>query len=791
MEKKNENENKIEFEKIRGLTEDEVRARIEKGQINKTDDDKTRSNWEIIRDNVCTLFNLFNLLIAIALIAVHAYTNLAYMLIIVVNIVIGIVQEMHARNLVKKLSVLKISKATVIRDGQEREIDIGDIVLDDVIILDAGKQICADSEVLSGEIEVNESLLTGESDTILKKAGDKLLSGSYVVSGKCYSKVEKVGKDNFAEKITSETKKYKRAESELVNSMKKVTRFTSFVIIPVGIILFVQAFFVRNMDMTNSVVSTAAALLGMLPKGLMLLITISLAAGVIKLAKKSVLVQDLFSVETLAHVDTLCLDKTGTITEGKMKVADIKIYDESKLPQPLNTMMSAFVNEMTDNNATFMALKEHFRGDAEFEVADRMAFSSERKWSSISFKDFGTIVLGAPERLVEKSDMNMPNEIIEAQKSGKRMLFIAYTKEIVSNEHLPKLDIIAALTLDDPLRKNAKEMLGFFKEQDVDIKIISGDNPLTVSSIARKAGLKSYDKYIDLSTLSSDDEIPELVDKYSVFARVLPHQKSIIVKALQAKGHTVAMTGDGVNDVIALKEADCSITLPEASDVARQVSQIVLLNSDFSVLKDVLMEGRRVVNNITNVARIFFIKTIYSMLLSVFNIITNTTFPFIPIQITLIDLVIEGYTSFFLSFLSNSKPIKGTFLRTVVKNALPYALTIIIGIIILTFARQGLGISEDGMATMMYLLIGGVSIFAVIEACRPFNRVSTFLCTTTAVGFIFAVLLFHNLLQLEIQEINGNTLVIFLASLIIAYIIVTGLRTLIDTLDKELKKAEK
>ena len=791
MEKKNENENKIEFEKIRGLTEDEVRARIEKGQINKTDDDKTRSNWEIIRDNVCTLFNLFNLLIAIALIAVHAYTNLAYMLIIVVNIVIGIVQEMHARNLVKKLSVLKISKATVIRDGQEREIDIGDIVLDDVIILDAGKQICADSEVLSGEVEVNESLLTGESDTILKKAGDKLLSGSYVVSGKCYSKVEKVGKDNFAEKITSETKKYKRAESELVNSMKRVTRFTSFVIIPVGIILFVQAFFVRNMDMTNSVVSTAAALLGMLPKGLMLLITISLATGVIKLAKKSVLVQDLFSVETLAHVDTLCLDKTGTITEGKMKVADIKIYDESKLPQPLNMMMSAFVNEMTDNNATFMALKEHFKGDAAFEVADRMAFSSERKWSSISFKDFGTIVLGAPERLVEKSDMNMPNEIIEAQKSGKRMLFIAYTKEIVSNEHLPKLEIIAALTLDDPLRKNAKEMLGFFKEQDVDIKIISGDNPLTVSSIAKKAGLKSYDKYIDLSTLSSDDEIPELVDKYSVFARVLPHQKSIIVKALQAKGHTVAMTGDGVNDVIALKEADCSITLPEASDVARQVSQIVLLNSDFSVLKDVLMEGRRVVNNITNVARIFFIKTIYSMLLSVFNIITNTTFPFIPIQITLIDLVIEGYTSFFLSFLSNSKPIKGTFLRTVVKNALPYALTIIIGIIILTFARQGLGISEDGMATMMYLLIGGVSIFAVIEACRPFNRVSTFLCTTTAVGFIFAVLLFHNLLQLEIQEINGNTLVIFLASLIIAYIIVTGLRTLIDTLDKELKKAEK
>lgn len=775
----------MDKEELKGLTDEQVLQRIENGQINKVEDDKTRTNWEIIRDNVCTLFNLFNLLIAIALISVKAYTNLAYMLIIIVNIVIGIVQEIHARNLVQKLSVLKVSKATVVRNGKEKEINIDEIVLDDVIILDSGKQICADSVVLDGEVEVNESLLTGESDTILKQKGDKLLSGSYVVSGKCHSKVEKVGKDNFAAQITSETKKYKRAESELVNSMKKVTNFTSFVIIPVGIILFVQAYFFRNVDITNSVVSTAAALLGMLPKGLMLLITISLATGVIKLAKKRVLVQDLYSVETLAHIDTLCLDKTGTITEGRMKVDNVKVYNEKCMPHSIQKMMTAFVNEMTDNNATFMALKDYYQGEDKFEVADTMAFSSERKWSSISFKNEGSIVLGAPERLIEKSKMEMPKEIIDAQKAGRRMLFIAYTNKVISDEKLPELEIVAAITLDDPLRKNAKEMLGFFKKQNVDIKVISGDNPLTVSSIAKKAGLESYDAYIDLSTISSDDEIPELVDKYSVFARVMPHQKSLIVKALQEKGHSVAMTGDGVNDVVALKQADCSITLPEASDIARQVSQIVLLNSDFSVLKDVLMEGRRVVNNITNVARIFFIKTIYSMLLSLFNIITNTAFPFIPIQITLIDLVIEGYTSFFLSFKENSKPIKGTFLRTVIKNAMPYALAIIVSIIIITFTRQGLNLNVEEAETVMYLAIGGISVFAVIEACRPFTKISTFLCTTTALGYLFAVFLFKKLLHLA--PITENMLMIFIVNLILAYIFVIGMKTIINNLGKELK----
>ena len=773
-------------EKITGLSEKQVLNRIEKGQVNKLDDDKTRSNWEIIRDNVFTLFNLFNVLIAIALLYVGAYTNLFYMAIIILNCAIGIYQEIHARNLVKKLSVLKESKVKVLRDGKEQEILVDEIVLDDVVLLEMGSQIVADSVVLEGEMEVNESLLTGESDAIFKQKGDSLLSGSYVVSGKCLAKVEKVGKDNFASHITSETKKYKRAQSELVDSMKKVTSMTSFAIIPIGVLLFVEAYFMRHAGEFDSVVTTAAALLGMLPKGLMLLITISLATGVIKLAKKKVLVQDLYSVETLAHVDTLCLDKTGTITEGRMRVSDLWVINDKVLKFPLKDVMSAFGLQMNDNNATFLALKDYFQENVTFEVLDKVAFSSERKWSSISFKEVGTVVVGAPERLIERTDEKLSKKVLDTQKEGKRILGIAYTNEVIKEEILPGLQMIGYIVLDDPLRKNAKEMLGFFKKQQVDIKIISGDNPLTVSSIAKKAGLEEYNSYIDLSTITNDEDIKAIVNDYSIFARVLPHQKKLIVEALQSEGKTVAMTGDGVNDVIALKQADCSITLPEASDVARQVSQIVLLNSDFSVLKDVLMEGRRVVNNITNVARIFFIKTIYSVLLSIFNIITNTPFPFIPIQITLIDLAIEGYTSFFLSFKRNDTPIEGTFLRTVFKNALPYALTIIVSLVILTFMQEGLHVSAQEILTIEYLTIGGVSVFAVIAACRPFNPLSTFLCTTTAVGYFLASYLFADLLHLT--PLNSNGIVILVCTLLVAYILVSGLKIIIDNVMHDMKK---
>lgn len=755
---------------IQGLSQEEVEQRIKNGKANKSGKDKLKTNWQIIRDNVFTLFNLYNLIIAIALVMVKAYTNTFFFAIIVLNVLIGIVQEIHGRNLVKKLSILTASKATVIRDGKQKEIGIDEVVLGDTILLKQGDQIPSDSYVIQGEVEVNEALLTGESDSILKGKEDKLLSGSYIVSGKCYAIVEKVGDDNFANQIVNATKQEKENNSELINSMKKVTKFTSWVIIPVGIILFVQAFFFREATVAQAVVASSAALLGMLPKGLVLLITIALESGVIKLANKNVLVQELYSIESLAHIDTICLDKTGTITNGKMSVSEIKIYNEKILPHPFNNMLEAFVNGMDDTNSTFRALQEHFDGKTIYEKQDNVSFSSERKWSSISFKKEGTIVVGAPERLFQKSKDEMPSRITELQKDGKRVLGVAYTKEIISNDELPELQIVASIVLEDPLRKNAKEMLGYFKKQGIDVKIISGDNPLTVSNIAKKAGLEDYESYIDLSTISTDAEIVNLVDRYSIFARVLPHQKSIIVKALQAKEHKVAMTGDGVNDVIALRESDCSITLPDASDAAKQVSQIVLLNPDFSVLKDVLMEGRRVVNNITKVARIFFIKTIYSILLSLFCIVTNTGFPFIPIQITLIDLIIEGYTSFFITFESNKTPIIGAFLTKALTNALPFALAIMINIIILTIAGNIIGIPQTELTTMMYILIGFVSILAVQEVCTPFNKMHIFLFATTTVGFYVAALLFNKLLQLS--PLNGAEIIVVCILAIISYLMI-------------------
>lgn len=755
---------------LSGLSNKEVEEQINKGNINKMPNNNLKSNWRIVAENVFTLFNLYNLIIAIALICVKAYTNVFFFAIITINVLIGIIQEIHGKNLVKKLSILNTSKTNVIRNGKEKKIEVEEIVLGDLVVLNQGDQIPSDSYVVEGEVEVNEALLTGEADLISKKKGDKLLSGSYIVSGKCYAKVENVGVNNFATKIINSAKKHKTNNSELIRSMKLVTKFTSFVIIPIGILLFVQAYGIRQLPISESVIITSAALLGMLPKGLVLLITIALESGVIKLAKKEVLVQDLYSIESLAHIDTICLDKTGTITTGKMKVSKVIMYDDKLLPKNFNELMIAFVNQMEDNNATFKALKKYFKGDTIYEKQCNVPFSSERKWSAMSFKNIGSIVVGAPEKLFLKSGKEVPQDVIDLQKKGKRILGIAFSNKIISEHELPDLNIIALVVLEDPLRKNAKEMLGYFKKQGVDIKVVSGDNAITVSNIAKAAGLDSYDSYIDLSTINQDEDIIDLVDKYSIFARVLPHQKSIIVKALQDKGHKVAMTGDGVNDVIALREADCSITLPDASDAAKQVSQIVLLNHDFSILKDVIMEGRRVVNNITNVARIFFIKTIYSILLSVFCIITNIGFPFIPIQITLIDLVIEAYTSFFITFERNEKQIKGTFLKTALINALPFALVIVLNIIILTFMGGILGIEQDKLITIMYLLIGFTSILAVQEVCIPFNKRHLFLFITTIIGFFASVILFKDILKLN--SITLKQFMVFIVFAIINYILI-------------------
>lgn len=530
--------------------------------------------------------------------------------------------------------------------------------------------------------------------------------------------------------------------------MRKVTRFTGYFIVPLGILLFVEAYFFRFDALAPAVISTSAGLLGMLPKGLVLLISITLASGVIKLSQKRVLVQDLFSLESLAYVDVLCLDKTGTLTEGKMSVQSIEPVGETPLPVPLEDLMGSFLQNSDDNNATFQALKRYFHPNNRFCPSHKVPFSSQRKWSAMTFGSIGSLVIGAPDRL---TDQPMPPEISERANSGSRILMAAFTKEAIRDDQLPRLSPAAFFTLSDPVRKDAAKTLTFFEKEGVDIRVISGDNPNTVSAVARSAGLKKYDSVIDMSSCKTDEQIADAAKNYSVFSRVSPYQKRKLIQSLQRQGKAVAMTGDGVNDVLALREADCSIAMSEGSDAARQVSQLVLLNSDFTSLPNVLAEGRRAVNNITRVAGVFFVKTIYSVLVSVACMVLNIPFPFIPLQITLIDVIIEGYPSFFLSFEPDHHKIAETFLHSSLRRALPNALAILADFFLVVFLAPAAGISSSNTAqTILYLSVGFLEILAVYKACVPFNRLRAFLCATMTVGFLAAVILFRPILHLSV-----------------------------------------
>ena len=733
-------------EYLSGLSSRQVAQRHSAGLLNANPEKITKSNSQIIKDNFFTLFNFYNFVIAFCLFFVGAYSNMLFILIILINIFIGIAQEVHAKNLVEELSLVTLPMSEVVRDGKQSEIPVEEIVLDDVLVFTSGKQISTDSIVLYGNIEVNESLLTGEADSIKKKPGDMLLSGSFVVSGKCHARAEHVGIDNYATKIAHEAKKYKAVTSELLSSMRKVTRFTSFLIIPLGVILFVQAFFMRGSELKFSTVATAAGLLGMLPKGLVLLISIALASGVIILSRKKVLVQELFALESLAHVDVLCLDKTGTITEGKMSVQSVHLLETKNAPDEFGKTFGCFLASTDDNNATSIALKGHFALCDDFVPTAKIAFSSQRKWSSVTFERF-SIVLGAPDRLTRGAAL--PPGVKAEEEKGSRIILAAYTYGCVSEDALPELLPWAYIAINDPVRSNAAETLSYFKEQGVDIKIVSGDNPLTVSAVSQAAGLEKYYSYIDMSDITEDSDIDKAAEKYTVFGRVSPYQKKRIIFALKKAGHTVAMTGDGVNDVLALREADCSIALAEGSDAARQVSKLVLLNSDFASLLCVLGEGRRVVNNITRIASIFFVKTIYSVLLTIICVAFNIPFPFIPLQITLIDIMIEGYPSFFMSFEKNNKKVTESFLHTVLRRALPNAIVIITGMLLAHYFAQSYGFSHEQSVTVMFVLIGVVSILALYRACLPFNLLRVLLLFTSGAGLFGCMFIFGELLNLE------------------------------------------
>ena len=756
-----------------GLTAGQVRARQAEGKQNLPPEPFTKTTGQIIRENVCTLFNLFNVLIALALASVGAWSNMLFILIIALNTLIGIVQELHAKRLVDRLSLLSMPSARVIRDGAAAEIPVEEVVLEDVIELEAGRQVCADAVILTGQVEVDESLLTGESDPVHRAAGDKLLSGNFVTSGRCRACVQQVGAGSYAARIAGEARQLQGARSRLLGAMRRVTWFTGFLIPPLGCLLYAEAVLLRGEAAGPAVVSTAAALLGMLPKGLVLLTSVSLAVGIAALSRRRVLVQQLYALESLAYVDTLCLDKTGTLTLGRLQVEEVHLADPAQADR-FARLMGSFLACAEDSNATFQALQGYFGADGVFPPAGSVPFSSERKWSAVDFGPEGVFVVGAPERL---GGVLSPG-LRQAEAQGKRVLMAGLAQgPAAAGSPLPPVHPLAYIVLADQLRPSAAGTLAYFREEGVDLKLISGDNPVTAAALAAQAGFPHADRYIDMSSLTTEAEVERAAREYAVFGRVSPAQKKQLVQALQKAGRTVAMTGDGVNDLLALRQADCSIAMASGSDAARQVAQVVLLDSDFGALPHVLAQWRRVVNNVTRVAGVFFVKTIYSALLAAACIFLNLPFPFVPIQITLIDLVIEGYPAFFTSFEPDGRKVTGRFLPTVLRRALPNALSILVCFVLLLGISPLFPLPAGQYAALFYLLVGTVGIQAVLNSSWPFDKLRVFLCATMTAGFYTAVFLFHHLLQVALP--SGAALGLFVLFGLLSFLVERGLALLL------------
>lgn len=709
---------------------------------------------QILKDNICTVFNLLNVLIAISLAAAGAWKNMLFILVILINTAIGIVQEIKAKRRIEELTLMSLPEVKVVRGGAELNILPDEIEKGDILSLESGSVICCDCEIITGAAEVNESVLTGESEPVLKSDGDTLLSGSSVISGRCRAKVICSSEESFTSKITDEVKNTKQAGSEMLMSMKKVTKFTSFFIVPLGVLMFIQGYFLRNMTFADAVVSTSAGLLGMLPKGLVLLISIGFAAGVINLSKKQVLVRELHSLENLAHCDVVCLDKTGTLTEGRLSVED---YFADIEDSEFKKLMASYIRFTEDNNSTYIALKNYFKGGEAYSCVSGAPFSSDRKYSAVTLDDGRTLVLGAPEKLC----CTVPDEAKKLMADGKRVIFAGLCRGDIPPEGA---ELIGMIVISDKVRKNAAETIEYFYSQGIDVKIISGDSAYAASAVARKAGIKKADLYIDMSE-TADEDIENAANKFTVFGRVTPKQKKLLIAAMQKRGHKVAMTGDGVNDLLAMRQADCSAAMGTGCDAAKQTARLVLLNSDFSVLKDVISEGRRVINNLTKSAGVFFIKTIYSILLCIACLLFNTNFPFIPIQIMLIDAVIEAFPAFCMSFERNDKKCGNDFLRTAVRTALPNAIAVFICCTIVLIMQNRAGFDAAQGALVMYLSVGFISLAGVIKASLPFNLLRGFLAISAVLGFISAVILFAELLQLPHLSFAGALVLPFITAL--------------------------
>ena len=731
-----------------GLSDEQISARKNTGLINEDVSIPTKTIPRIIKDNLFTLFNLINFFLAAAIIYVGSFKNLLFMGVVISNLIISTYQEIRAKKTVDKLSILSLTKVNAIRNGTLQQVNINELVLDDIIELTQGNQIPTDCKIICGKCDVNESLLTGESNSISKNEDDLLLSGSYIVSGRCKAKVEHIGKYNYASKISSGAKYLKKTNSQIMSAFNKIILILSVLIIPIGIFLFMHQ--LRQNTLENAVVNTTAALIGMIPEGLMLLVSTVLAVSVIRLSKHKVLVQELYCIETLARVDTLCIDKTGTITQGTMQVEEIishKNADKSDIYKGL----SIIVNNTEDTNPTYCAIKDFVdKNKIDYKKAEQIVpFSSEKKWSGAYVKGLGSYVMGAAEFILGENVKPIEKELQQYNKES-RVLVLARSKNNFINENLPEdLELMGFILIKDVIRETAPDTLKYFYDQGVDIKIISGDNVQTVSNIAKRVGIKNYDKCVDAKTLKTNKDIQNAVKNYSIFGRVSPIQKKEIICALKAQGHTVAMTGDGVNDVLALKESDCSVVMATGCDAARNVSQLVLLNSDFSSMPKVVLEGRRSINNIQRSASLFLVKTIYSTLLAILFLFLKTPYPFMPIQMTLTSVFTIGIPSFVLALEPNKNRISGNLFFNIISKSLPCALTIVASILSVMALSGVIGLNYTEISTLCVILTGFNGHSLLFKLCTPFNKIRKALFSLMSGAFVTCLVFFKSFFSLS------------------------------------------
>lgn len=741
-----EQENRVRMERIAadlqsGLSAEQVKRRFAQGENNYKVESSTLSVPEIVRSNVCTYFNLVFAVIAVLLAIVGAWSDMLFLPIIVANTCIGIIQEVHSKKVLDKLSILNAPHAVVIRDGKRQEIPADQLVLDDIVEFSAGSQIPADAKVVSGELQVNESLITGESDEIEKREGDSLLSGSFVVSGKACARLEKVGKDSYISKLTLQATKSKKGEqSEMIRSLNYLIMVMGIIIIPIGIALFVQSFIYNEGTFHDSITGMVAAIIGMIPEGLYLLTSVALAVSSVRLAQKKVLIHDMKCIETLARVNVLCVDKTGTITEPGMHVYDFSVLDGADQLE-ISQLLADFVAAQEKDNATMEALKAHFSNGSGMRAREVYSFSSETKYSGAVMNDGKSYVIGAPEFVLRGQFAQYQEQIATYSSKGYRVLVFAQYEGTLDRKPLTEpVFPLCFVMLANPIRKGAKETFTYFAENDVDIKVISGDNPLTVSVIAAEAGIVGAERFVDASTLKEKEDYYRAVEEYTVFGRVTPSQKRMLVQALKEHKKTVAMTGDGVNDVLALKDADCSVAMASGSEAASNVAQLVLLDSDFSRMPSVVAEGRRVVNNIERTAALYIVKNIFSMLLAIFSVILMLDYPLEPSQVSLISMFTIGIPSFVLALEPNKELIRGHFLTNVLVRALPAGLTdfiVVSGLVI--FCRE-FQVDLDCLSTSCTILVAIVGFMILHRIARPMNTGHIVMLVGVIAGWILCML---------------------------------------------------